>query len=343
MKLLRLNSHTPPPQELMLDTSPGNFWKTLIIACAVVFLLNIASSHLLDLYSPNTGYRLIGAKWDILAEIDSPVDVLVLGDSSGAHGIDTDFLAKKTGKSVLNLSTIAGLLSLNDYWQLKNYIARFGAPGCVIAVHAFDVWYRHAKATAIAQIPLNPIEMVRELQYVHLGLKFLAKYLVARYFPSLAEKTSLQQLLMYPWKIKKQHFHITDTGFFPLSHAKPDTVLKDTEGLKKFLRKNKFKPSEENNYALKSMGELAKRNGFPLVIVNGPMFAGLYEDTYLKHYLADVNHFLFSIVSKYDDMHHLFETPVTFDSSEIEFTDHLTGQSARTYTAQLIEKLDCDL
>lgn len=332
-----------PAQELESDINQKTFYRTLLIAILVIFSLNFLSSHLLNLFSTNSGYRLVRTKWDMLKNLEEPVDILIIGDSSGNQGIDTDFIKNKTGKSALNLATIGNMLALNDYWLLSEYIKKFGPPSCVINIHVYDIWYRHANSAAIAQIPLSPIQMIPKLSDVGLGIKFQTKYLLAKYIPSWSENTSLKTIFMRPWRIHKQDIPVSNSGFVSVSNANPENVLKDTETHKEFVRQNIFKPSKENIYALKRMGELSDSKGFSLAIVNSPMFEGLYKEASLKHYLSDVNQFIREITDSYDNMHTLFSTPETFSSLMMQNADHLTSESAQFYTLRLLENLKCEI
>lgn len=333
-----------PAQELITDINSKVFYKTLLIAVLVVFSLNLFSSQLLKLFSTNGGYRLVRTKWDILNKLETPIDVLILGDSSGNQAIDTDLIKQKTGKSALNLATIGNMLALNDYWLLVEYIKKFGQPpGCVINIHVYDIWYKHANHAAIAQIPLSPMKMIPRLSETGLGIKFQAKYLLAKYIPSWSENTSLKRLFMRPWKIREQNIPLSDSGFQPWPNANPENVLKDTETHKKFVQQNIFEPSTENIYALRQMGKLSESKGFSLTVVNSPMFKGLYKEKSLKHYLSDVNKFIGEIAADYDNMHNLFTTPKTFSASVMQNADHLTTEAAKTYTLRLLENLECKL
>lgn len=338
-----LDLNRQPAQELTPDISQKTFYKTLLIAILVLLTLNFFSSQLLKSFSTNGGYRLIRTKWDILNKLEKPVDILILGDSSGNQGVDTDLIEEKTGKSAINLATIGNVLSLNDYWMLTEYIKKFGSPSCVVNIHVYDIWHDHANHAAIAQIPLKPIQMISNLSQAGLGIKFQAKYLLARYLPSLSENTSLKHLLMRPWKMSKPNIPLSDTGFQPWPDANPKNVLNDIETHKQFVKKNTFKPSKENIYALKQMGKLSVNKGFSLTIVNSPMVDSLYEKENLKNYLSDVNNFIKEITAGYDNMHNLFSTPEVFKPSVMQNADHLTTEAARSYTLRLLENIKCDL
>ncbi len=339
----KLNANKHLAQEITSSIDPKGFYKTLLVTFLILFSLSLLSSQLLKAFSTNGGYRLVRTKWDILNNLESPVDLLILGDSSGNQGIDTDLIQQKTGKSAINLATIGNMLALNDYWLLAEYIKKFGqAPSCVVSIHVYDSWHKHANPAAIAQIPLSGVKMIPQLSDADLGFKFQMKHLLAKYIPSWSENTSLARLLMRPWKIHQQSIPLSASGFQPWPKANPENVLNDIETHKKFVQKNTFKPSKENTYALRKMGELSKTEDFSLSIINSPMAKGLYRDEGLKHYLSGVNTFVAEIAADYPNMYHFFKTPETFNASVMQNADHLTTEAAKVYTLRLLENLNCN-
>jgi hypothetical protein len=344
MKDNKPNLNRQPAQEIISDIDLKGFYKTLLITLLVIFSLNLFSSQFLKTFSTNGGYRLIRTKWDILNNLKAPVDILILGDSSGNQGIDTDLIKQKTGKSAINLATIGNMLSLNDYWMLTEYINKFGqAPSCVVSIHVYDSWHKHANNAAIAQIPLSATQIIPKLSETNLDFKFQIKYLLAKYIPSWSENTSLARLVMRPWKIHKQNIPLSESGFQPWPNANPDNVLRDIKEHKEFVQKNTFKPSKENGHALRKMGELSETESFSLTIINSPMVDSLYKEKNFKHYLSDVNKFVGGIAANYDNMHHLFAIPQTFNASVMQNADHLTTEAAQVYTLHLLENLECNL
>jgi hypothetical protein len=72
------------------------------------------------------------------------------------------------------------------------------------------------------------------------------------------------------------------------------------------------------------------------------MVDSLYKEKNLKHYLSDVNKFVSDIAANYDNMHHLFAIPQTFNASVMQNVDHLTTEAAQVYTLRLLENLECN-
>jgi hypothetical protein len=318
---------------------------TILVACAVVFSLNFISSQLLEYFTPNKGYQLIRKKWDILEKMESPADILVLGDSSGNQGVDTDLITELTGKSAVNLATIGNALALNNYWMLETYIKKFGKPECVINIHVYDTWYRNLNESVVSQIPMDTSDMLQQLTQIQLGIKPKFGYLLAKYIPSLGQNTSLKKLLMRPWAMAymNQGIPLTVTGFYSSPKAKPKMVLKDTDNHKKFVSNNIFIPSKENTYALKKMGELSETLDFNLIFANSPVFEGLFSDENYKTYLSAVNEYIGRVTKKYKNIQLLYATQKTYRSSDMENADHLTSMAAKEYTLQLLENANCHL
>ena len=341
MKYINFHLQKQPAQEKIAEITLNKFYITFIFTIAVLFCFNLFSFQLLHFFSPNKGYKLIQAKWDILNNLNTPVDILILGDSSSNQGVDSDLIMKKTGLSALNLATIAGTLTLNDYWLLNEYIPKFGVPKCVIAVYTYDIWHRPAIPTIMAKVPINPQKMLNYFSLFELGIRDKISYLTAKYIPSWSENISLQKIFTQPWKINREIFSLTKSGFLSVSEGNQENVLKDTEKHIKFTRKNIFKPSDENIYALKQIGELSKNKDFPVYIVNSPIFEGLYREKSLRYYYNNVNVFIGKILDKYNNMHHIFKTPQTFNSLMMQNSDHLTSEGAKVFTSHLLENINC--
>ena len=121
------------------ESSARRVGLTLLIAALMVLALNFMSSKLLDVFSPNSGYQLIRAKWDLLAGIDAPVDIVILGDSGANQAVDTELISQVTGLTAVNLATIGNSLLLNDYWQLRAYLEAFGSPPGASSMYMFTM------------------------------------------------------------------------------------------------------------------------------------------------------------------------------------------------------------
>jgi len=111
-----------PPGERLHPTSVGRIVWCACAALALVCAINVWAARALALHPLNQASRVIRAKWSLLMNQKKPVDTLVLGDSSGNHGVVPAILAARLGGTALNLCTVGDLLAVNDCWMLERYI-----------------------------------------------------------------------------------------------------------------------------------------------------------------------------------------------------------------------------
>ena len=117
-----LESGMQDVREILPDGSSATLVRTLVLGLIFLLVLLLASNFLLSRFSTNVGYTWIRMKWELLLDLDRPVDILVLGDSSMNQGLDTDYIAATEQVSALNLATNGALISVNDVWMLERYL-----------------------------------------------------------------------------------------------------------------------------------------------------------------------------------------------------------------------------
>src|SRR5207253_10129783 len=125
-----------------------------VLVCIIVAGINLTLQWSLNRFPINSGHGLVQAKWNLLKRLPAPIDVLVLGDSSGNQGVVPQLLGAALGGTTINACTLADALIVNDAWMLDLYIRRLGPPKRVILVHVYDVWERDISYDVWAQIPL---------------------------------------------------------------------------------------------------------------------------------------------------------------------------------------------
>ncbi len=282
-------------------------------------------------------------KWELLLDLDRPVDILVLGDSSMNQGLDTDYIAETEQVSALNLATNGALISVNDVWMLERYLKDFGSPACVVVGHTFDIWQSNLSYPSVAQIPIGLQPMLAAVSELPGDDKDVLKLVVAKYFRAYSENKSLRQILMHPLSTDlSEEFQLSDSGFFAASQASPENVRKVSRRALTKIASRPFAPSQANKYSLERLVQLADEHGFRLYLVNGPIFHGLYAEPQVKEYLEGVNRFLSSYADKSEQVELIFAQPLTFGATEMQNPDHLVREAARRYTKALYENVDCE-
>ena len=341
-----LSTAVQPSREVMPTGSVDRVSMTLLIGIAVFAILMFVSHVTLDYYSGNAGYRLVRDKWELLLSQESPVDILVLGDSSANQGIDTDFIARATGLTALNLATVANALVVNDYWMLQEYIDRVGLPECVVVVHASDVWYRAVNYSIVAQIPIKSSSIRERLHDLEsrnvLEVRAQRNFLIARYFKAYSENLSMKRLLMQPWTAWSQSpLNLSNSGFHASFEANPELVVRDAANLLKVVQSGSFEPSGENKYSLERMVSMAGEQGFHLYLANSPLYRGISDDEEYKGYLMDVNTFISDATYQHDNVTQLFVKQITYGADEMQYADHIIASAAEHFTRQVIDRIEC--
>lgn len=262
----------------------------VMLALAVLFfvLINLGARTYLESHGTNLGYRVIHNQWTLLDEMEAPVDWLILGDSSGVHGVVPEVFAEGVGGgTAVNLSTLANCLVVDDAWMLHRYIERFGAPKQVVLVHAHDVWHRGYNSTLIGQIPRPWGHWARTPPTLDLTVEQEAKIFLNRFVPVYARRDTLKAHLAAWGPPRDLTFEPTPSGWLPSRPHRAASFARDVARTRRFLRKNRFRMSKHNRRALEVIGGLSDEHGFDVYLVNGPMAAQVAGDDDFVRYQRD--------------------------------------------------------
>lgn len=145
------------PEEKIAPVTPRKILGSVVGCLLMLGAANYLADWFLTSYSSNGGYKIAQVKWSKLLTLQRPVDVLVLGDSTGLQGVDPTVLDQTLGGRSLNLCTVGNMLVVNSAWMLDQYIQRFGPPKQVVLVHTYDVWHRKVNSSTrllLAETPL---------------------------------------------------------------------------------------------------------------------------------------------------------------------------------------------
>jgi hypothetical protein len=302
--------------------------------------VNVTVYWSLNRFPINSGYALVQAKWNLLKRLPAPVDVLVLGDSSGNQGVVPQILGAALGGSTINACTLADALILNDAWMLDLYIRRFGPPKHVILVHVYDVWHRDVSYDVLAQIPL-PWGFWSDLEpRLPLTLMEQGRIWIHRYVPLYSQHKSLARAIRTPWNMSSRQLVLTEDGFMSVATANPEGVEGDAREHHQFVQSGRARISKANQIALERIMRLASQYGITVTLANSPLYAGLYRDPQIRTYIADLNDQLASLlVSGAGHVQHVFTEPMLFEARDMQSADHLTASAAVRYTERLAELL----
>lgn len=330
-----------PPARLPEEHIGSPRWRSVVaLALAVVLgavLLNVAAAQYLRHYGTNLGYRMVQAKYGLLEDLhgEAPADWLILGDSSGAHGIVPTEWSSVTGGTTHNLAILANLLVVNDAWMLEEYLDRVGTPKNVVLVHAHDVWRRGYNSALIGQIPRPFGFWSRRAPSLRLKDAHVKKVFLSRFFPLMSQSETLRAHLANGGPDRDIGFSMTEHGWIPGQPHSPGRLKADAERTVKLLRDDVFEMSSHNQRALRVLTRLAESRGFTLYITHAPMLADVARREEFQGYTQTADHRIQHIVG---DSEHVVVVPdvVRFPTRSMEaYADHVTPEAAPRYTRQL--------
>jgi hypothetical protein len=309
------------------------------VICAIVF--NILAIFYLAVYSPNTGYLLIAEKWKIMQGLDNPVDLLILGDSSGNQGVDPDVVKNRTGMSAVNLCTIGGTIALNDAYILDAYIEQHGAPKAVVVVHGYDVWSRTIEDNigSLAKIPGDWWNREPDLD---IGLKDKVRIHLDRFVPLYSGTISLGMVMQYPFIAFKRGLHsLKANGMVHEMRADPDEVDDDMTFHLDYIRYlgDADAVAEPNRRALAYIGELALRHDFDVFVANGPVYDRFAADEEYLEFYRRLHDELKTIIESNPRLHFILNPPAVYTASQLQSVDHIVGPAVTDFTTRITNEI----
>ncbi|MEB3358125.1 MAG: hypothetical protein VKK04_15460 [Synechococcales bacterium] len=328
------------PQERVAPVQRRTVWLTLGGAVALLLAANLAMDGLLTHFTTNRGYFLTRRKWELLANLQQPVDWLVLGDSSCNQGVVPEILSDRLGGTALNLCTFGPMLSLDNVWMLEQHIQQVGAPRHVLIVQVYDIWHREIDEESIsllAQIPDLAAKRSTLKPALSLNQEDETKLFLHRYAPLYSASETLEDWIREPLASYQylQKFTLTDSGFMPFAESRPAEVRADTERHREFVQKERFQVSDINQRSLHRLRQLAETHGIEVYFASSPLYAGLYADPDLRAYYRQMYRWLEDFVASSDRLHLILEDPVTFEAHQMQNADHVTPAAAAIYTERL--------
>jgi hypothetical protein len=307
----------------------------LTIGGALVALINVA---LLAALAATDTRPLPTAKWDILLELEEPVDWLILGDSTAATSLRPDLIHDMTGETSLNLGTVGDWAMLNDVWMLEQYVERFGAPEGVIIVHALDTYGRgYPNDAVIAQAKRPPSFYDDYSVPLDAGTGDEIEFYLLNYVPIFSRPDSAKQLFENLADGAEQVSGMNSDGFLELE-VDPANVVYDETLFIDYLEEEEegvFTPSEVNQQAFDVMIALADAYQFPVYLLHGPIYEGLLDEPVYQSYTRQVRAWLSQQAARSDRLVY-FETIHAFSAEDMQNIDHLSPESAARFTRMVI-------
>lgn len=285
----------------------------------------------------NRSLWLVEKKWQLIDHAAPPVDILVLGDSSGNQAVIPSELRARLGMSALNLCTFGFMTVAGDAWMLYEYIRLNGTPRVVVLVHVHDIWDRTPDPISASYIP-RPWSFWTHAQ-PPLGSSVRVKISLAtgRYLPLYTHTWAMARLIQHPLDALQTEFHLDPEGFMPA------TWQSDLENQKRVylaaVRKSPFRLSPANRAALARILTLSDQHGFEVLLASAPTYRPIVEDESFRAFIAQRNDTLTGIVAQARHARLVLADPPPFEAALLEGVDHPNVEGAKTYTAQLADEL----
>jgi len=279
-------SNTPTsPTENLGPASWSELGRLVSLLFFVYLGVNAALGRVLKYHSHNIGYQTEKTKWRILRELKSPVDIVILGDSTGNQGIVPAVLNARLHCTSLNLCTNAGGAP-NDLWILDAYIKKFGAPRCILLARLFDIGERPPIAKKLViQLPFNLWEWSHLKPKPPFTMADWIDLVVAKTFPAIPQDSTLSDVCRFPFEFDEKQPTFTSDGFRIVFHQDELSFQNlDPSGFSSKKIPAHLLPEGEKAI-LAHLSQLADQYGFRVYVVNQQFYEKLY-DQHLADYLT---------------------------------------------------------
>lgn len=323
------NPHRTLPNEQAPAAGGARAW---LLAGALVLALNLLVAVLID-GTPSAD--LVAHKWRMLHALEQAPDGIVLGDSAGNQGIDTDLLSTATGQRWVNLCTHGNMLLAGDAWMLDELIARNRAPKHILLVHAYDVWSRGPEEIGanIAQIPLLTAP-VATLPALPDGRTFDALALWYRLVPLAGRPLTARYVLNFPADGFRQRSYSPSGHQTGITGKRPDPD-RDLQDHVRRLTRTPWSPSAVNLAALGHLLATARRIGAEVSYVQAPLYEqALTRPVFAENY-ARYRAFLGTIADANPWLHIDNGVPVLFPAASLSTIEHVDAAGSWILTGHV--------
>ena len=325
------------PTEVTHPVSRRALAATVIAVLASGLLFNFGIKLLLEARPAldNPTYAGFHVQWRRLTGLDAPVETLIIGDSSGRHGVDPAVLDEALGTTSVNLCTMGDAAITNPAWQLEEYIRRHGPPRRAILVAVHDVWKRRIKLPLIPRVPLRWGFWSRMRASLQLSRDEYREVFLSRFAPVYAQDQTVLDLLMQPWDAGKRQLWFGKNGFSPLPEPDPDLARREFQSHNRWIAPAGWSISPSSRRALDAMIAMAEEYGFELHVANSPLLVGMVEDEIFGPYLQECLDGLAGLVAGSPRAHLILAPPVEYPAEQMQSTDHIAAVAVPDFTRRL--------
>lgn len=331
------------PPTSALRSSRASATAFVALAAAVVAAGNVAASVFANPPWLSPDRRIIGTKFEVARA--RAADLVIVGDSSAAFGVNARVLGEALGRSAVNLATFGRFEVAGSAWTLDEYLAHHPAPAVVVAMHGARTWWLEASGLDLSQLPLEAGYWTRREPRRSLELGTLAEFALGRYAPLYTQSAGFARGL------RGRGFGVPDLpaieadgtlaiGPEEARWANPRAFLDRTvlPELAERSARNATLPALQLA-ATEALAARAERDGFELVFVAAPQWDVLATIPAHAALVAEVEAHLSALAARHSRVHLVPGGPRLFATSEVENPYHLQGAAAEAYTRTLAEDL----
>jgi len=320
------------------SASKRNARLVLGLALLVAVLGNVAAKRLFNPPWLSPDRRIIGEKFRLLRE--GPADVLVLGDSSAAFGVNAGVLGEALGQTVHNLATFGRFEVAGSAWTLDEYLARHPAPGTVLVVHGARTWWLEASGFDLGLLPLEPGYWARREPRRSVSLQALGEFALDRWAPLYTQHRSFAAGLRgRGWAVPERP-EIGVGGTLALVLTEEEARWSNPASfVERFVKPELARrvpglPLRQRQ-AAEALARRAEAGGFDLVFVQAPQWDGLESVPEHVAVIDEVQAFLAHLAAASPRVHVVAGGPRGFPTDAMENPYHLLGAPAEGYSRDL--------
>lgn len=330
-------------REIIESSSRKKILLLLVGITTIVLLFNVVAIGYTKPYA-NSGFDYSTKKWEMLLGLKSPVDWLILGDSTGLMGVDPAIISTGLGGTSINLCTVAPLGVINDAWMLDTYITRFGPPKNVLVVTYFGTWSINPWPPDVASLPLEWGFWNKLEPPLYFNFGDTCNLWLQRYAPIAMQSPKAQWMLWGYWFWSRafprlMNPAIRDDGLFQNWDKLPGQVERTAQEDKIFVKTYDFDVSDSAQRALKHIRELADKDGFDVYMVDDPIWQGLFADQGFQDYFAKVQKMEVGFANTSERIHYLSGMQLSLPEPLMRDAVHALPSGAEEFTKRLVSEI----
>lgn len=329
------------PMERILPSSRRSVLWSVLALVLFAFALNGAFRALFVLHPEldNPTYTAFVAQWHRLTGLSAPVETLILGDSSGRHGIDPKVIDEVLDTRSVNLCTMGDAAVINAAWQLETYLDRWPAPRRVMLVFVHDVWPRQIALPLVPRVP-QPWGYWESMRaHREYDDKIEREIFLERYAPVIRQDQTVSELIQYPWRTRRRRLEFSAAGFSPIWNASPENVAYDRKWQLIGARNSEWTISGESQHALEAMMSLAEERAFDLYLTSAPLNRGMLEDSDFGRYYRSFQAGLEHLAESSARTRVILKDPAEYPDSLMQNTDHIIREATADYSRRVAEAI----